>query len=172
MTNAVPSEADIQLIRRAIPHRYPLLLVDRVREIVPFVSAVGVKNVTFNEPHFAGHFPAEPVMPGVMIVEAMAQVASVMVSLSHGLADSDALVYFMGIEGAKFRRKVVPGDVMEMAVEVTRGREGGKVWRFRGTATVEGDLAAEAEFTAMLILPKAAEAKAGQDKVSQDKAEA
>ena len=152
MTDATPTTADIDLIQRIIPHRYPFLLVDRVRDIVPFQSAVGVKNVTFNEPHFQGHFPGAPIMPGVTIVEAMAQTAAVMVGVSADLADKNLLVYFMGIDGVKFRRKVVPGDVLEMEVTTLRGKPGGKVWKFGGRATVEGELACEAEFTAMMDL--------------------
>jgi 3-hydroxyacyl-[acyl-carrier-protein] dehydratase len=145
---AIPTEADIRLIQRIIPHRYPFLLIDRVERIVPGQSAVGIKNVTFNEPHFQGHFPAEPVMPGVLILEALAQTAAVMVGVSLGLADRNMMVYFMSIDGAKFRRKVVPGDVLELEVTIRRG--GGKVWRFEGRATVGGELAAEAELTAMM----------------------
>ena len=152
MTAETPTTADIDLIQRIIPHRYPFLLVDRVRDIVPFQSAVGIKNVTFNEPHFQGHFPGAPIMPGVTIVEAMAQTAAVMVGVSADLADKNLLVYFMGIDGVKFRRKVVPGDVLEMRVTTLRGKPGGKVWKFGGQATVEGELACEAEFTAMMDL--------------------
>ena len=152
MTAEMPTTADIDLIQRIIPHRYPFLLVDRVRDIVPFQSAIGIKNVTFNEPHFQGHFPGAPIMPGVTIVEAMAQTAAVMVGVSADLADKNLLVYFMGIDGVKFRRKVVPGDVLEMQVTTLRGKPGGKVWKFGGRATVEGDLACEAEFTAMMDL--------------------
>jgi 3-hydroxyacyl-[acyl-carrier-protein] dehydratase len=148
-----PKTADIDLIQRIIPHRYPFLLIDKVREIVPFTSAVGVKNVTFNEPHFQGHFPGAPIMPGVTIIEAMAQTAAVMVGVSMDMADKDLLVYFMAIDKCKFRRKVVPGDVLELSVTVTRGKAGGKVWKFQGVATVEGEMAAEAEFTAMMDLP-------------------
>lgn len=147
-----PQEADLALIQRIIPHRYPFLLVDKVRDIVPGTSCTGIKNVTFNEPQFQGHFPQFPVFPGVMIVEAMAQTAAVLVGVTMDLADKGTLVYFMGIDGAKFRRKVVPGDVLAMQVTVTRG--GGKVWRFDGRATVDGELAAEASFTAMMDLPK------------------
>ncbi|SDZ34874.1 3-hydroxyacyl-[acyl-carrier-protein] dehydratase [Jannaschia faecimaris] len=148
------TEADIHLIQRIIPHRYPFLLVDKVRDIVANTSAVGVKNVTFNEPHFQGHFPGTPIMPGVTIVEAMAQTAAVMVGVSNDLADKDFLVYFMAIDGCKFRRKVIPGDVLEMKVDVTRGKPGAKVWKFHGVATVDGETAAEADFTAMMDLPK------------------
>jgi len=152
MTAETPTTADIDLIQRIIPHRYPFLLVDRVRDIVPFQSAVGIKNVTFNEPHFQGHFPGAPIMPGVLIVEAMAQTAAVMVGVSADLADKNLLVYFMGIDACKFRRKVGPGDVLEMELTTLRGKPGGKVWKFAGRATVDGELAAEAEFTAMMDL--------------------
>ena len=144
--------ADIDLIQRIIPHRYPFLLVDRVRDIDGHASAVGIKNVTFNEPHFQGHFPGAPIMPGVTIVEAMAQTAAVMVGVDQDLADKKFLVYFMAIENAKFRRKVVPGDRLEMHITTKRG--GGKVWKFHGRAEVDGELACEAEFTAMMELPK------------------
>jgi 3-hydroxyacyl-[acyl-carrier-protein] dehydratase len=153
MTDATAlPEADLALIQRIIPHRYPFLLVDRVRDIVPFQSAVGIKNVTMNEPHFQGHFPGAPIMPGVTIIEAMAQTAAVMIGVSADLADKNLLVYFMGIDGCKFRRKVVPGDIVEMHLTTLRGKPGGKVWKFGGQAFVEGDLAAEAEFTAMMDL--------------------
>jgi 3-hydroxyacyl-[acyl-carrier-protein] dehydratase len=152
MTPQTPSTADIDLIQRIIPHRYPFLLVDRVRDIVPFTSAVGIKNVTMNEPHFQGHFPGAPIMPGVTIVEAMAQTAAVMVGVSADLADRNMLVYFMGIDGVKFRRKVVPGDVLELHVTTLRGKPGGKVWKFGGRAMVGDEMAAEAEFTAMMDL--------------------
>ncbi len=145
--------ADIQLIQRILPHRYPFLLVDKVVEINGFQSATGIKNVTMNEPHFQGHFPGTPIMPGVTIVEAMAQTTGVMVGVALDLADKDMLIYFMAIDKCKFRRKVGPGDVLEMKVETTRGKPGGKVWKFKGVATVEGELAAEAEFTAMMDLP-------------------
>jgi 3-hydroxyacyl-[acyl-carrier-protein] dehydratase len=144
--------ADIQLIQKILPHRYPFLLVDKVHSIDGTSSAVGIKNVTMNEPHFQGHFPGNPIMPGVTIIEAMAQTSAVMVGASLGLINGDLLIYFMAIDGCKFRRKVVPGDVLEMRVETTRGKPGGKVWRFKGVATVDGELAAEAEFTAMMDL--------------------
>ncbi|WP_099823693.1 3-hydroxyacyl-ACP dehydratase FabZ [Oceaniglobus indicus] len=150
--NSDKTTADLDLIQRIIPHRYPFLLVDRVRDISGSESAVGIKNVTFNEPHFQGHFPAAPIMPGVLIVEAMAQTAAVMVGVALELEGKGALVYFMSVEKAKFRRKVVPGDVLEMHVTTLRG--GGKVWKFNGRATVDGQLACEAEFTAMIDVPK------------------
>ncbi len=143
--------ADIDLIRRIIPHRYPFLMIDRVRDIDGTKSAVGVKNVSANEPHFQGHFPQAPIMPGVTIIEAMAQTAAVMVGVAQDLADKNFLVYFMGIDGAKFRRKVVPGDVLELRVETKRG--GGKVWKFAGRAEVAGELVCEADFTAMMERP-------------------
>jgi 3-hydroxyacyl-[acyl-carrier-protein] dehydratase len=145
--------ADIQLIQRILPHRYPFLLVDKVVDIDGYQSATGIKNVTMNEPHFQGHFPGTPIMPGVTIVEAMAQTTGVMVGVALDLADKDLLIYFMAIDKCKFRRKVVPGDVLEMKVETTRGKPGGKVWKFKGVATVDGEMAAEAEFTAMMDLP-------------------
>ena len=149
MTDAVTT-ADIHLIQRIIPHRYPFLLVDKVVDINGTQSGKGIKNVTMNEPHFTGHFPDQPVMPGVLIVEAMAQTAGVMVGVSLGMADKNMKVYFMAIDGVKFRRMVVPGDVLEMQIETTRGKPGAKVWKFKGVATVEGEMAAEAEFTAMM----------------------
>jgi len=145
--------ADIQLIQRILPHRYPFLLVDKVVDIDGYQSATGIKNVTMNEPHFQGHFPGTPIMPGITIVEAMAQTTGVMVGVALDLADKDLLIYFMAIDKCKFRRKVVPGDVLEMKVETTRGKPGGKVWKFKGVATVDGEMAAEAEFTAMMDLP-------------------
>ncbi len=108
--------ADIQLIQRIIPHRYPFLLVDKVVEIANLESAIGIKNVTFNEPYFQGHFPGVPVMPGVIIIEALAQTAAVMVGVSLDLADKNLLIYFMGIDNCKFRRKVGPGETLELRV--------------------------------------------------------
>jgi 3-hydroxyacyl-[acyl-carrier-protein] dehydratase len=146
--------ADIQIIQRILPHRYPFLLVDKVEEIDGTQSAVGYKNVTMNEPHFQGHFPGTPIMPGVTIVEAMAQTAGVMIGVALDQLDCDMLIYFMSIDNCKFRRKVVPGDVLRMDVKTVRGKPGGKIWKFSGVATVEGEMAAEAEFMAMLDLPK------------------
>jgi 3-hydroxyacyl-[acyl-carrier-protein] dehydratase len=139
------TDADLTLIQRIIPHRYPFLLVDKVRDIVVGKSCVGIKNVTFNEPQFQGHFPGMPIFPGVMIVEAMAQTSGILVGVTMDLADKGAKVFFMGVESAKFRRKVVPGDVTAL-------RGGGKVWKFEGRAMVDGQLAAEAIFTAMFDL--------------------
>ena len=147
------NSADIQLIQRIIPHRYPFLLVDKVVEINNLKSAIGIKNVTFNEPFFQGHFPNAPIMPGVMIIEALAQTAAVMVGVSLDLADKNLLIFFMGLDNCKFRRKVVPGDTLELKVNVLRGKIGSKVWKFSGTASVSGEIVAESEFTAMMELP-------------------
>lgn len=152
-SQTTPTEADISLIQRLIPHRYPFLLVDRVEQMEGTRRAVGIKNVTMNEPHFQGHFPGKPIMPGVTIVEAMAQTFGVMVGAALELQDKDLLVYFMGIDGCKFRRMVVPGDVLRMEVETTRGKPGAKVWKFNGRATVDGELACEAQMTAMMDMP-------------------
>ena len=149
----LPTSADIDLIQRVIPHRYPFLLIDKVVDIKHGVSARGIKNVTFNEPHFQGHFPTAPIMPGVIIIEAMAQTSAVMVAITMDAADKGLLVYFMGIDSCKFRRKVVPGDVLTLDVTVIRGRVGGKVWKFKGVAHVDGEIAAEAEFAAMIVAP-------------------
>ncbi len=146
------AQADILDIKRMIPHRYPMLLVDRMVNIVPGKSGVGLKNVTANEPHFDGHFPARPVMPGVLVVEAMAQAAAVIVIKTLDLIDHDLLVYFMSIEEARFRQPVVPGDVLELHVEILRRR--GKVWKFRADGKVGDTLCAEAIFTAMIVEPK------------------
>ena len=146
----IPTRADLDLIKRIIPHRYPFLLVDRVEDIVPRESARGIKMVTANEPHFTGHFPDAPIMPGVLIIEALAQTAGVMAGVTLGMADKGMLVYFMAIDGAKFRRKVVPGDMLELNVTVKRAST--KIWKFEGRATVDGELAAEAAFTAMMDL--------------------
>ena len=151
MTDSLLS-ADIHLIQRLIPHRYPFLLVDKVRDIDGYKTATGIKNVTMNEPHFQGHFPGKPIMPGVTIVEAMAQTAAVMVGTALDMADRNMLVYFMSIDNCKVRRMVVPGDVLEMHLTTLRGKPGGKVWKFSGTAEVGGEMACEAEFTAMMDL--------------------
>ena len=153
MTSDTLKTADIDLIQRIIPHRYPFLLIDKVIDIDGHASATGIKNVTMNEPHFQGHFPGKPIMPGVTIVEAMAQTAAVMVGVDMGMADKELLVYFMAIDKCKFRRMVVPGDRLELKLTTTRGKPGGKVWKFSGVAEVEGEMACEAEFTAMMDLP-------------------
>ena len=151
-TSAGLRTADIDLIKRIIPHRYPFLLVDRVVEIDGTKSGVGIKNVTANEPQFTGHFPETPVFPGVYMVEAMAQTAAVVAGVGLDLADKNFGVYFMAMDAVKFRRKVTPGDTLRMKVETVRG--GGKVWKFTGLATVEGEVACECAFTAMMDMPK------------------
>ena len=144
------SSVNIQDIKRMIPHRYPFLLIDAVREIDPGKSAVGIKNVTYNEPHIQGHFPSSPIMPGVTIIEAMAQTAAVLVVRTMDLMDNDMLVYFLSINKCKFRHPVTPGDVLELHISVLRGR--GKVWRFWGEGKVQGKTVAEAEFNAMMVV--------------------
>ncbi|WP_426957709.1 3-hydroxyacyl-ACP dehydratase FabZ [Muricoccus radiodurans] len=140
---------DIMGVMEAIPHRYPFLLVDRVVELVPNVSAIGVKNVSINEGFFQGHFPREPVMPGVLIVESMAQTAGVLVVTTLGEGSKGKLVYFMSVEGAKFRRPVRPGD--QLRIHVTKDRHRGNVWKFNGVAKVDGVTVAEATYTAMIL---------------------
>lgn len=141
-------------IKRMIPHRYPFLLIDKVSDMVSGEFALGHKNVTCNEPHFPGHFPAKAVMPGVLIVEAMAQTAAVLVVNTLDLIDKEMLVYFMSIDGCKFRKPVEPGDSLQLHVSVARQR--GKVWKFEGKAMVDGGLVTEAEFTAMIVPPEEA----------------
>ena len=140
---------DIAGIMKAIPHRYPFLLIDRVVEVQRDRSAVGIKNVSVNESFFAGHFPNHPVMPGVLIVESMAQTAAVLVVETLGAGAAGKVVYFMSIDNAKFRRPVVPGD--RMRVEIVKQRNRGPVWRFQGTARVDGAVVAEAVFSAMIM---------------------
>jgi 3-hydroxyacyl-[acyl-carrier-protein] dehydratase len=141
--------ADILRIMEMIPHRFPMLLVDRVIDLISDKSATGIKNVTVNEPQFSGHFPQRPVMPGVMIVESMAQTAAVLVVHTLGPKAEGKLVYFMSIEKARFRRPVVPGDVMCVMVKKMRSR--GMVWKFHADVLVGEHLAAEADFAAMIL---------------------
>lgn len=155
--NADLKQYDVLEIKRMIPHRYPFLMIDRVLNVDPWKTAVGIKNVTSNEPHFEGHFPVRPVMPGVLIIEAMAQTAAVLVVDTLDLIDTNRLVYFMNIEQAKFRKPVVPGDQVELHVEVVRGKT--KIWKFNGTAIVDGNVCAEAGFTAMIMSPDEAGGK-------------
>lgn len=140
---------DVNRIMRAIPHRYPFLLIDRMVEIVLGEEATGIKNVSVNEPFFQGHFPERPVMPGVLIVEAMAQTAATLVVLTLGKAFEGKLVYFMTIEGAKFRRPVEPGDQLRIHVKKERNRS--NVWKFRGVAKVDDVIVAEVTFSAMIM---------------------
>ncbi len=140
---------DVNRIMHAIPHRYPFLLIDRMEDIVLGEEATGIKNVSVNEPFFQGHFPARPVMPGVLLVEAMAQTAATLVVLTLGKDFEGKLVYFMTIEGAKFRRPVEPGD--QVRIHVAKERHRSNVWKFRGEARVEGTVVAEATFSAMIM---------------------
>ena len=139
---------DIARIMQALPHRYPFLLIDRVVDLVLGASAIGIKNVTINENFFQGHFPSRPVMPGVLIIEAMAQTAAIVVFETMKADSLGKLVYFMSIENAKFRRPVVPGD--QLRIHVTKDRARGPVWRFNGVAKVDGVVVAEATYTAMI----------------------
>lgn len=137
---------DIKEIQTLLPHRYPFLLVDRIIELSPGEKAIGIKNVTVNEEFFQGHFPGHPIMPGVLMVEAMAQVAGILAFKSGDIQGKS--VYFMSIEKVKFRRPVVPGDQLRMEIKILQQR--GNVWKFSGHAFVEDKIASEAEFTAMV----------------------
>lgn len=139
---------EIDRIRQMIPHRFPMLMIDRVVDVVVNERATGIKNVSVNEPYFQGHFPADPVMPGVLIIEAMAQTAAVLVVATLGAEKEGRLVYFMTIDSARFRKPVVPGDTVK--INVVKQRNRGNVWKFRGEATVEGVLVAEATYAAMI----------------------
>lgn len=139
---------DLGRIKQMIPHRYPMLMIEKVIDVVPDARATGIKNVSINEWYFQGHFPSEPVMPGVLIIEAMAQTAAVLVVASLGPENEGRLTYFMSIESARFRKPVVPGDVIRIPVEKQRRR--GSVWRFSGRAEVDGTVVAEAVYTAMI----------------------
>ncbi len=153
---AAPREVvDINGIMHAIPHRYPFLMIDRVVDLLRNTSAVGVKNVSVNEHFFQGHFPGHPVMPGVLIIEAMAQTAAVLVVETLGADAAGRVVYFMSVDGAKFRRPVVPGDQLRIHVKKEQSR--GTVWRFSAVAKVDGTPVAEAAYAAM-IMKRAAEA--------------
>jgi 3-hydroxyacyl-[acyl-carrier-protein] dehydratase len=140
---------DIEQIQKMIPHRYPFLLIDRVIDLVPNESATGIKNVTFNEPHFMGHFPGKSIMPGVLIVEAMAQTSAVLVVKTLEGDVAGKLVYFMSIDEAKFRKIVTPGDTLHLHVVKERNR--GNVWKFKACAKVNDAIVAEAIFTAMIV---------------------
>ncbi len=151
-SEAPPSEdqvIDIKRIVEMIPHRYPFLMIDRVSDLIPGESATGLKNVSINEPFFQGHFPTRPVMPGVLIVESMAQTAAVLVAHTLGGVTEGKLVYFMSIDSARFRKTVTPGDTLK--VNVTKKQNRGNVWKFDGVAKVDDAVAAEASFTAMIV---------------------
>lgn len=142
------STLDIDEILQLLPHRYPMLMIDRLIDIKPGESAVGVKCVSYDEPFFQGHFPQKPVMPGVLIVEAMAQAAAAYTAYTENLDVEGKIVLFMGVDKARFRRPVVPGDQLHILVRTVQRRA--PVWRFEGEATVDGKLAADASFAAML----------------------
>ncbi|ARN84202.1 3-hydroxyacyl-ACP dehydratase FabZ [Candidatus Nucleicultrix amoebiphila] len=152
-TNLNYESLDIEQIKKLIPHRYPMLMVDRIEKIQSDESAVGIKGVTVNEPFFQGHFPNYPVMPGVLIVEAMAQTAGVIVSKFLKSEDKEKLVYFMSIDEARFRKPVLPGHVLELHVTKIQNRR--NVWKYKGEAKVDGVLHAEAIFTAMISVSEA-----------------
>ncbi|OUS17920.1 3-hydroxyacyl-[acyl-carrier-protein] dehydratase FabZ [Rhodospirillales bacterium 47_12_T64] len=140
---------DILEIKEMIPHRYPFLLIDRVDNIIKDQGAIGLKNVTINEPFFEGHFPRQPVMPGVLIIEAMAQTAAVLVVETLDGEAAGKLVYFMTVDEARFRKPVTPGD--QLRIHVTKTRRRGAVWKFEGRAMVDGKLVAQAKFAAMIM---------------------
>jgi len=140
---------DVNRIMEMIPHRYPFLLVDRIKDVVPDESALGIKNVTINEPFFAGHFPGHPVMPGVLIVESMAQTAGCLVVATMGEEAEGKLVYFMSVDECRFRKPVVPGD--QLMIHVTKERRRGNVWKFKGVAKVDDQVVAEATYAAMIL---------------------
>ena len=140
---------DLQRIMQMIPHRYPFLMIDKVEDVVSGESAVGIKNVTINEPFFQGHFPSEPVMPGVLIIEAMAQTSAVLVVHTLGKEFEGKLVYFMSVDSARFRKPVVPGD--RLHIHVVKDRHRGMVWKFNAEAKVDGVLVAEATYAAMIL---------------------
>ena len=148
-TPAVTAEIDLKRIMQMIPHRYPFLMIDKVVNVVRGTSATGIKNVTINEPHFQGHFPRWPVMPGVLIIEAMAQTAAVLVVDAIGEQAAGKLVYFTSIDNARFRRPVVPGSMLQIHVERVHSR--GMVWKFSGRAMVDDKLMAEATYAAMIM---------------------
>jgi 3-hydroxyacyl-[acyl-carrier-protein] dehydratase len=139
---------EIEQIKRMIPHRYPMLMIDRVVDLVPDVKAVGIKNLTINEPFFQGHFPSEPLMPGVLIIESMAQTAAVLVVATLGPDREGSLVYFMSVDAVRFRKPVFPGNTLRIHVEKQRKR--GNVWKFRGVAKVDDTVVAEATYAAMI----------------------
>ncbi len=140
---------DIERIMEMIPHRYPFLMIDKLTNVIPGASAVGIKNVTIDEPFFQGHFPSRPVMPGVLIIEAMAQTAAVLVIETLGTVAEGRLVYFLSVDAARFRKPIVPGDSVHIHVEKQYTR--GSVWKFKGEARVGDTLMADATFAAMIV---------------------
>lgn len=154
LAGASVGSADIAAVMALLPHRFPMLLVDRVEDIILGRSARGIKAVSINEPFFAGHFPGRPIMPGVLIIEALAQTAGVLALKTLGEAGKGKLVYFMAIDGAKFRIPVEPGCLLDLKVEFSQNR--GRISKFNGRAEINGKLAAECSFTAMIADPPAA----------------
>jgi 3-hydroxyacyl-[acyl-carrier-protein] dehydratase len=148
MSEATPEIIDVKRIQEMIPHRYPFLMIDRVIDVQPDVGATGVKNVSINEPFFPGHFPSDPVMPGVLIIEAMAQTAAVLVVRTLGKDAEGKLVYFLAIDEARFRKPVVPGD--QLMVHVKKERSRSNIWKFSAEAKVDGKVVAEATYSAMI----------------------
>lgn len=146
-----PGRADVDRIKRMIPHREPFLFVDEVVDIVRGDRAVGRRRIREEEPHFQGHFPADPIMPGVLLVEGLAQTAGVLVVHSLDMIDQNLMVYFMSVDKCRFRRLVRPGDDVEFHVRILRGR--GKIWKFWGETRIDGEICSEAEFSAMIIPP-------------------
>ena len=149
MNDALKPVMDVMEIQKLLPHRYPFLLVDRVTELVPEQKLVAYKNVSMNEPFFQGHFPGHPVMPGVLILECMAQACALLGYSSGGIHPTTHVTYLMGIDGAKFRKPVVPSDKLVLTIEVIRHK--GMVWKTKGTASVDGKMAAQAEFLATVV---------------------
>ena len=149
VARGVVDTIDVMRIMEMIPHRYPFLMIDRVVDLVPDRSAIGIKNVSINESYFQGHFPRQPVMPGVLVIECMAQTAAVLVVETLEGEAAGKLVYFMSIEEGRFRKPVMPGDTLH--IHVTKVRQRGNVWKFSGEARVDGALMAQARFTAMIM---------------------
>ena len=150
MTKLEPGKTVLELddLMQVLPHRYPMLLIDRLVDIMPGEGAVGIKNVSYSDPIFQGHFPQKPIMPGVLIIEAMAQAAAAYTSYTEDLDVQNKIVLFMGVDKARFRRPVVPGDQLRIAVKTVQRRA--PVWRFAGEATVDGKRVADAQYSAML----------------------
>ena len=151
-TKEKPEVIDAEGVMRLIPHRYPFLLIDRLVDVTPGESVTGIKNVTINEPFFQGHFPGRPVMPGVLIIEALAQTAGTLVMHSLGFESEGRLVYFMSIDNARFRKPVLPGDTLYLHTVKQHRRQ--NIWKFSGAAKVDGNIVAEAVFTATIKDPE------------------
>lgn len=149
MNKQALESADIGRLMELLPHRAPMLMIDRMIDIVPHISATGVKAVSMNEPFFLGHFPGHPIMPGVLVIEAMAQTSGALIMHSLGALAGDKVVYFMSIDRARFRQPVIPGDMLLLPVKLIRARK--PVWRFSAEAYVNGKLCAEAEYSAMIV---------------------